>query len=102
MRAADPDRSGRTGAYSLLLHDEARIIGKYVQIAPLTAPTDLVVIDFLVLHASGHNRGNRSRWTMQFRYFNFADPVGRAHAWKGSFAAGVDFRTIHPELCISD
>jgi hypothetical protein len=100
VHACDPDQSGRTGAYSLALHDEARIIGKYQQISPLTSPTDLVVIDFLLLHASGHNVGDRSRWTMQFRYFNFADPIGRAHAWKGSFAAGVDFRAIHPELCV--
>jgi hypothetical protein len=96
----DPDQSGRSGAYSLVLHDEERILGKYQQVAPLTSPTDLVIIDFLVLHASGNNHGARSRWTMQFRYFNFADPVGRSHAWKGSFAAGVDFRAIHPELCM--
>ncbi len=59
-----------------------------------------VVIDFLVLHASRHNRAKRSRWSMQFRYFNFNDPMGMSHGWKGSFAAGVDFRTIHPELSV--
>jgi len=102
VRSEDPDKSGRTGAYSLVLDDEAKVLEKYQQISPLTSPTDLVIIDFLVLHASGNNRGSRSRWTMQFRYFNFADPVGRSHGWKGSFAAGVDFRTVHPELCITD
>jgi len=35
---------------------------------------------------------------MQFRYYNLANPVGRNHGWSGSFAAGVDFRTLHPEL----
>ena len=101
VHSYDPDQSGRSGAYSLALQDEAKVLSKYQQISPLTSPTDLVIIDFLVLHASGNNHGDRSRWTMQFRYFNFADPVGRSHAWKGSFAAGVDFRTIHPELCIT-
>ena len=91
--------AARTGAYALTLKDEAALLARYEQIAPLSDPTDLIVIDFLLLHASGHNRAERSRWTMQFRYFNFADPTGRAHGWAGSFAAGQDFRTIHPELC---
>lgn len=91
----------RSGAYALKLKDEATVVARYSIDAPLVAPSDLVVIDFLTLHASGHNQGDRSRWSMQFRYFNFSDPVGRGHGWKGSFAAGVDFRSIHPELCVS-
>ena len=91
--------SERSGAYALRLKDEARAIARYPQIAPLTVPGDLVLIDFLTLHASGYNRSTRARWSLQFRYFNFNDPTGRTHGWKGSFAAGVDFRGIHPELC---
>jgi hypothetical protein len=93
--------SERSGAYALTLKDEGDVIARYPVEAPLVGPCDLVVIDFLTLHASGHNQGDRSRWSMQFRYFNFSDPVGRSHGWKGSFAAGVDFRSIHPELCAS-
>lgn len=96
---SDPARPERSGAYSLMLKDEEALLAKYDRVAPLSGPGDLVIIDFLLLHASGHNRGDRSRWSMQFRYFNFAEPVGRSHGWKGSFAAGVDFRNIHPELC---
>jgi hypothetical protein len=91
-----PDKGG---AYALRLKDEALHISAYEQIAPLTSPGDLIVTDFLTLHASGFNRSDRSRWSMQFRYFNFDDPTGLKHGWKGSFAAGVDFRQIHPELC---
>jgi Phytanoyl-CoA dioxygenase (PhyH) len=80
----DPLNPDKTGAYGLIL----------------TNPGDLVIIDFLTLHASGHNAGLRSRWSMQFRYFNFNEPVGMHHGWKGSYAAGVDFATIHPELCL--
>ena len=96
---SDPDESGRTGAYALMLKDENDVVGSYRQIAPLTGPGDLIIVDFLLLHASGCNRASRARWSMQFRYFNFADPTGRAHGWKGSFAAGIDFRNVHPELC---
>lgn len=92
--------SKRKGAYNLLLHNEAYYLAKYPHIAPLSEPGDLVVIDFLTLHASGINRSDRSRWTMQFRYFDFSEPTGMAHGWKGSFAAGVEFRQIHPELCV--
>ena len=90
---------GKTGAYALTLKDEAGLLERYPRVAPLAMPGDLVVVDFLTLHASGANTSQRSRWSMQFRYFNFDEPVGMSHGWKGSFAAGVDFRDIHPELC---
>jgi hypothetical protein len=96
-KATDPKRKG---AYALSLKDEDILLSRYSHAAPLTEPGDLVIIDFLTLHASGHNRSQRARWSMQFRYFNFAEPTGRRHGWKGSFAAGVDFRDIHPELCV--
>ena len=92
--------AGRQGAYALSLDDESARVSRYPHQAPLTKPGDLILLDFLLLHASGHNRAQRSRWSMQFRYFNFADATGRGHAWKGSYAAGVDFRKIHPELCL--
>jgi ectoine hydroxylase-related dioxygenase (phytanoyl-CoA dioxygenase family) len=98
---AVPENAGRSGAYALKIKGEEDILKKYTKLAPLTQPRDLVIIDFLVLHASGFNRSNRPRWSMQFRYFNFADPMGRSHGWKGSYAAGIDFRTIHPELYVA-
>lgn len=97
----DKDGSGRSGPYSLRIVDEAALIGRYPIDAPLTSPTDLIILDFLVLHSSGFNVSSRSRWSMQFRYFNFADPTGTAHSWQGSFASNVDFREVHPELYIS-
>lgn len=91
--------AGKAGAYALRLHDEAALLARHEKIAPLTSPGDLVIVDFLTLHASGYNTSHRSRWSLQFRYFNFDEPTGLAHGWKGSFAAGVDFRQVHPELC---
>lgn len=93
---ANPSKSG---AYSLTLKNEEQLLEKYRHVSPLTSPGDLVIIDFLVLHASGSNRSKRSRWSMQSRYFNFMNPIGVGHGWKGSYAAGVDFRKVHPELC---
>ena len=97
---ADPENAGRTGAYALKLAGEEALLARYEKVAPLSSPGDLVVLDFLVLHASGYNRSDRPRWSMQFRYYNLANPTGRGHGWSGSFAAGVDFRSIHPELFV--
>jgi hypothetical protein len=90
----------QTGAYALVLQHEAERLARYATIAPLTEPGDLIVMDFMLLHASGDNRGKRSRWSMQLRYFNFYEATGISHGWKGSYAAGVDFRQVHPELCV--
>ncbi len=94
-----PDDPSRKGAYAIMLKDEAALVTRYEKIAPLLNPGDIVIVDFLLVHASGHNRGDRSRWSMQLRYFNFANETGRSYGWKGSFANGQDFRSIHPELC---
>lgn len=89
---------GRSGAYALRLEDEQERVSRYERVAPLTKPGDLILMDFLTLHQSGYNRSDRSRWSMQFRYFNFADPVGIEISWQGSFASGNDFSDIMARL----
>jgi hypothetical protein len=54
-------------------------------------------MDFLTLHASGHNVSDRPRWTMQWRLFNFADPTGIRIGWRG-FARGFEFKEMPPEM----
>lgn len=96
----DPRNKDKKGAYSLVLQNEETLIAKYNQIAPLSNPNDLIVMDFILLHASGYNVSQRALWSMQFRYFNYLETTGITHGWKGGFASGVDFRTVHPELCV--
>lgn len=96
----DPKNPEKSGAYALILRDEEALVSQFEQVSPLTKPGDLIIMDFLVLHASGQNVGHRSRWSMQLRYFDFAEPTGAGHGWKGSFASGVDFGKIHPELVL--
>ena len=96
----DPRNKEKQGAYSLVLQHEEALIAKYNQIAPLSKPNDLIVMDFLVLHASGYNVGSRALWSMQFRFFNYLETTGISNGWKGGFTSGVDFRTLHPELCV--
>jgi ectoine hydroxylase-related dioxygenase (phytanoyl-CoA dioxygenase family) len=88
----------KTGAYGLILENEEEVISHYPHASPLSKPGDLIVVDFLTLHASGFNRGKRSRWSMQNRYFNYNDPTGIKISWRGSFASNNSIKDIHPEL----
>lgn len=94
----DDGGAGKSGAYALRLDREAERLAKYPHLAPSTEPGDLILMDFLTLHQSGENVSNRPRWSMQWRMFNFADPVGVKLSWKGSFAAGLNFADVLPEL----
>ena len=85
---------GKSGAYALRLDNEAERLSRYPHIAPVTEPGDLILMDFLTLHRSGANLSNRPRWSMQWRMFNFADPVGLKLGWKNSFASGQNFNDI--------
>jgi len=96
----DAENPDKTGAYGLTLADETMRVAKYKTAAPLTEPCDLVLVDFLTLHRSGENRASQSRWSMQMRWFNFAEPTGKRLGWVGSFAAGNDLRAVHPELVV--
>ena len=102
VHTEDLNNKDKQGAYSLVLHKEKEYLKKYKKVAPLSKPGDLIVMDFLLLHSSGLNTSERALWTMQFRYFNYLEKTGISHGWKGGFASGIDFRTIHPELCVGE
>lgn len=89
---------GRAGAYALRLEREAERVARYKVMAPRLQPGDLLVLDYLVLHQSGHNVSTSPRWSMQMRYFNFRDPLGISISWKGSFAAGENFKDLIPDI----
>jgi hypothetical protein len=86
----------KRGAYQIGLADEAAAIRGYEIAAPLSKPGDLLVMDFLTLHQSGHNTGTRSRWSMQLRYFNFREPNGIELGWPASVTAGTDIEALFP------
>ncbi len=100
VHTVDPDNPNKSGAYALILSDRENRISRYKQISPLMNPCDLLIMNFLTLHASGQNMGKRARWSMQSRLFNFREKTGLNHGWSGSYAAGKDFSKIHPELIV--
>ena len=87
----------KAGAYKIGLYDEEAVIASYQQVAPLTEPGDLIIMDYLILHQSGVNTSQRSRWSIQSRFFNFRDPTGIRIGWKPSVTIGTDIEDIFSE-----
>ncbi|WP_081963292.1 phytanoyl-CoA dioxygenase family protein [Pseudomonas sp. ML96] len=89
--------SEKSGAYKIGIHDEECVVSKYEHVAPLTKPGDLIIMDYLTIHQSGFNVSDRTRWSVQSRFFNFNDPVGMAIGWKESVTAGAAIESIFPQ-----
>src|SRR5262245_29612918 len=100
VRAHDMQNPEKTGVYGVRLEREREIVRRYPQVAPETKAGDLLALDFLIVHRSGHNTSQRPRWSMQTRYFNFNDPTGIKIGWCGSYASGKNVSQVHPELFV--
>jgi hypothetical protein len=94
--------NGKTGAYSIKIHNEESIISQYERIAPLSKLGDLVLIDFLTLHASGYNVSERARITIQYRYFNFLHKSGYDLGWTSGYGTKKTIELITPEYIVSN
>ena len=87
----------KQGAYQIGILDEDRVVARYDQIAPLTQPGDLLLMDFLTVHSSGVNNTARARWSVQSRFFNFDDPIGYKVGWKPSVTVGTRVEDVFPD-----
>ena len=96
----DPLNRDRNGAKAAEIVEVERYVEKYPRTSVDTVPGDVVVLHGLTLHRSQPNRSDRTRWSMQLRYFNFRDATGRRIGWAGGMLAGVDLRDVHPDAVI--
>jgi ectoine hydroxylase-related dioxygenase (phytanoyl-CoA dioxygenase family) len=87
----------KIGAYTIGISDEESVIAKYHKVAPLTSPGDLILMDFLTIHQSGFNTSDRSRWSVQSRFFNFKEETGMRIGWRASVTAGTEIQEIFPD-----
>ena len=87
----------KTGAYQIGINQEEKVVTKYDQVAPLTEPGDLLLMDFLTIHGSGVNCAFRSRWSVQSRFFNYRDPIGKKIGWKASVTSGTNIEQVFPD-----
>ncbi len=67
---------------------------------PDVGPGDLLAIHCCLLHRSGYNRANRSRWTALCRFGNAADRAVVERGWRSVRSADGSrlFHTLHPDL----
>ncbi len=78
--------TGKEGAYAIRIKNELEVIGRYEIVSPILDPGDVLIMDWMLVHASSDNVGNRVRWSIQSRSFNFRDSVGIDLNWKGAFS----------------
>ena len=84
--------------YNLKIKNIDSYLTKYEIIKPLLEPGDLLVFNFCAIHKSGYNYSKKSRWSMQFRYFNFLDEFGIKNNWAGGYATGRSIENVLPHL----
>lgn len=92
----------KSGAYQIGIKDDEKVAAKYRQVAPLTEPGDLLIMDFLTIHQSGLNVSKRSRWSVQGRFFNFREPTGMRIGWKSSVTLGTNVKAIFAENFVEE
>lgn len=86
------------GSRGLLVDHEEEVRARYSAIQPEVRVGDCVIMHTLLLHESGENMSEKTRWSMISRYFDFTDETGVAINWKGGLQEGNFFEKVHPEL----
>ncbi len=65
-------------------------------------PGEVLVVQTLALHRSVQNQSDQTRWTLQFRHGNFAEPKAVRRKWPGPRPDRVPFSETHPEYYQDD
>lgn len=76
------------------------ILSRFPRIRVPMQAGDVLVFNTLMQHASGANRSDRARWTLQIRHGNFEHPKAIARNWPSSRVREVPFHRSHPEYVI--
>ncbi|MAI66142.1 MAG: phytanoyl-CoA dioxygenase [Alteromonas sp.] len=87
-------------AKNLIIDDLEQLLTDNTIVDPLTNAGDLLIMDYRTVHSSSENLSNRSRWTMQMRYFNFEEKTGMSNNWIGGIAQGNSIFDVNPDLLI--
>ena len=95
--SADADKArGEYGGWRV--REEEAILARYDRAQYDTKPGDVLAFDFLTMHASAPNHSRRARWTVQIRYFNYADPYGGSIGWAGGIKHGKSFAAMNEAI----
>lgn len=99
LKVCYPDEKNRT-PYGLRIVNEDELENKYECMKVLCSPGDLLIMDFLTVHKSGNNVSNRSRWSMQYRYFDFLNDEARKIDWANNVSQGNSIEKLYPHYLV--
>ena len=94
----DPLNAGRNANETLEIAGLEGILTPRPTLSIPVSAGDALVFHTYLLHRSQPNRTERTRWTLQARYFDFQNEAAISHDWVGGMNEGVDFRRFHPAL----
>lgn len=73
------------------------LLTKYEVFEVVCQPGDLLIFDYNLIHKSGINNSQSTRFSVQARYFVFDDDWGIKNGWKGSITSNIQYSEIIPE-----
>jgi len=96
----DPDNEQNNKQKVMHIADLS-FLDRFPQLDMCVAYGDALVFSTLLMHASGPNRSDRARFTLQVRFGNFLHPYAIEKGWPGSMRDGSIFHKIHPEYVVA-
>jgi ectoine hydroxylase-related dioxygenase (phytanoyl-CoA dioxygenase family) len=101
MAVSDPDNRANNRTKSMRIADPS-VIDRYTKVQLPLKFGDALAFNTLLIHASGPNRSEQARCTLQFRYGNFLHPVAIESGWPKAMRDGAVFHTLHPDHVIGN
>ena len=85
----DDSPNPRSGVNSIVLADEQYLCERYERVSFGTSAGDVVLFDYMTVHASSPNRSPAPRWTLQWRLFDVLGPLGQQLKWRSGWSGGL-------------
>lgn len=102
VEVPDPNNSAGNMALIFKFPDSYKMNEADIITAPVK-PGDALFFHSYLLHKSGLNRSNRSRWSVQYRYADFLSEEYTKRGWRhGTFRGKVTFLDLHPNMVIKN
>ena len=99
MMVEDPDNRANNRTRSMHIADPS-VSERFEKVQLPVKYGDALVFNTLLMHASGPNRSQAARCTIQFRYGNFLHPAAVKSGWPKAMRDGAVFHTLHPNYVV--
>lgn len=93
-----PVSSDGRGSRDQVIRGEVELRSRFAKLQSEVKAGDLLIMDFMLLHESGHNRGAVPRWSMTSRLFDASDEAAVRIIWRGGIQEGNVISDFSEEL----